>query len=156
MLSIPQSPPLATSSLPGAMTALQFIALQNVAEYHLDCDLTATGDRGVIVPAQSGRTFVARSWSLFVVAITGTATGTAPTVSLGVSSAFTNIAGVTTLASVATLNGGAGCWAGAALNGNTTNALVTNSDLHISCGTAVSGSTVLSARISVLGYWTAF
>jgi len=127
----------------------------NVGEYHLDCDMTTTGDKGVIVPAQVGRTFIISRFSQMVLAITGTCT-TAPTLSIGVSSAFTNwIAGPSAVQANAAINIGVGSTGNVSPTGSSA-ALVTNSDLHVATIGAVVGCTVLSVRISVFGYWTNF
>lgn len=148
--------PVATPTANGLMSAERFTALQNVGEYHLDIDMTTTGDKGVIVPAQTGRTFIAQRCSEIVLAVTGTASGTAPQISMGVSSAFTNLQAALTLLSVAQINAGAGTVQPSNISGATTTPLVSNSDIHLAVTTAVTGATVLSVRVSVLGYWTNF
>lgn len=137
------------------VTGIRWI-IQNVGEYHLDCDLATTGDKGVIIPAQVGRTFIASRMSQFVTAVTGTASGTSPAVSVGVSTAFTNVIGATNVQSVASINAGPGTTASVSIPGNGTVPLVSNTDLHVACTTQVTGATALIARISIFGYWTSF
>lgn len=125
---------------------------QNVGEYDLIVDFTTTGDQGIIVPARVGQVFVITRWSQLVLALTGTASGTAPTVSCGVSSAFTNVFAAAAGQTVGGINAGPGQFSNVSVSG--ANApMASNAALHIAVGTAVTGATALTCRVSVFGYW---
>ena len=125
---------------------------EQTTEYDLVVDLTTTGDKGVIIPARAGEVFVPTRWSQLVLTLTGTASGTAPAVSFGVSSAFTNVAAAAAAQTVGQINVGAGQANNVTVAGSNV-ALVSNSDVHAAVGTAVTGATVLTVRVALFGYW---
>lgn len=125
---------------------------QQTTEYDLVVDLTSTGDKGVIVPARIGEVFCPTRWSQLVLTLSGTSSGTAPTVSFGVSSAFTNVIAATAPQTTTAINVGPGQLGNQSVTGSNA-ALVSNTDVHVAVGTAVTGATALTARESLFGYW---
>ncbi len=129
--------------------------LQTVSAYQLTVDWTTTGDKGVIISARSGQAFIPTRYSTTVVSVTGTASGSAPTINLGTATGtnFNDILSAAAPVTVGQINAGSG----ESINQSVTGFLAQhNSDIHIYVPTAVTGSTVLSVTFSLFGTWVAF
>jgi|SRR5215831_846048 len=117
-----------------------------------DLDMTNAADQGTVIPAKPGYVFVPSRFTSKVVAVTGTATNN-PTFELGPVGTPAGYLGVTAPQTSGQINNGVGNVIGTDVSGSAT-PLVSNTAIHATVVTAVTGSTALTIRIMLIGVWT--
>lgn len=124
--------------------------------YSLSVDATqpATTDMGVIVPGIAGYSFTVTRYSSTVIAVTGTASGTAPAYSWGnVSPNYTDGQATASALSVALINEGPRAYGGQNAVGSNAQPGASGLPIHVKIVTAVTGATVCTFYVTLIGFW---